>query len=548
MSQSSTLPAPDYYAILNINRWATEEEIKAAYYRLSRIVHPDKHRAELSEAANANFALVERAYKVLSDPVKRWAFDKYGEAGLEQVMTLANKDIRPEDIGQRFERLIERYLQDSEEQRFRQSGTFRLGVSLAEFVDQTKPQAVGPQIDISQMFLDHNIQAPLSSQDTLFLGGHMVGFHGLGSGAMSVALRRVFSADSWAQLDGRIGSQAGADLKLWRKLSANSFGQMDVAYDNRGGFSLVTSVSRQLAPDVLGSWTFKPGPMGFMQLAVRKRTSTWSWDCKLTTGMTSLKTECGVSKDIGSKSRLGVVTHQELTALNGGLDFGLEVRATHQISSRSKGSVGVSYGSQGVSINLRYQRGLLRFVLPIQISARVSLKTAVAATLLPIVIITAVHRFTKPARKARRLRKDQKRLEERQQYLQESRDNHKNQLQLIAATVERVRKHETEHNGLIILKARYGDPIHLHDSLEQYSPDDNEAPVINVTDALQFAVKDSELELPATSKSGLYGFYNPCFNTKVTPKLYISYRLRDQPFELLVEDDQWVKIQWMRRP
>lgn len=70
----------DYYELLGVARNATPEEIKRAYRRKAREVHPDANPAD---AANAErFKEVARAYQVLSDPDQRTRYDRFGEAGV----------------------------------------------------------------------------------------------------------------------------------------------------------------------------------------------------------------------------------------------------------------------------------------------------------------------------------------------------------------------------------------------------------------------------------------------------------------------------------
>jgi molecular chaperone DnaJ len=68
--------ATDYYAVLGVRRDATSEEIKKAYRKLARELHPDVNQAP--DAAD-RFKDVTRAYEVLSDPEKRQMFDLGGD-------------------------------------------------------------------------------------------------------------------------------------------------------------------------------------------------------------------------------------------------------------------------------------------------------------------------------------------------------------------------------------------------------------------------------------------------------------------------------------
>ncbi|MFI3122616.1 MAG: molecular chaperone DnaJ [Methylococcales bacterium] len=75
----------DFYKILNVERNASDAEIKKSYRSLAMKHHPDRN-ADNPAAAEEKFKQVKEAYEVLSDPKKRSAYDQFGHAGVDQSM------------------------------------------------------------------------------------------------------------------------------------------------------------------------------------------------------------------------------------------------------------------------------------------------------------------------------------------------------------------------------------------------------------------------------------------------------------------------------
>lgn len=67
----------DYYKLLGVDKGAGDEEIKKAYRRLARKMHPDLNPND--KEAHIKFQQINEANEVLGDPEKRKKYDQYGK-------------------------------------------------------------------------------------------------------------------------------------------------------------------------------------------------------------------------------------------------------------------------------------------------------------------------------------------------------------------------------------------------------------------------------------------------------------------------------------
>jgi molecular chaperone DnaJ len=91
----------DYYELLGVRNDASAEDLKRAYRRKARELHPDANPGDA--ASEEQFKQVARAYEVLSDPELRSRYDRFGEQGVSGAGAANGGDVFGGGLGDIFE-------------------------------------------------------------------------------------------------------------------------------------------------------------------------------------------------------------------------------------------------------------------------------------------------------------------------------------------------------------------------------------------------------------------------------------------------------------
>ena len=75
----------DYYEVLGVSKDASVNDIKLAYRRLARKLHPDLNKTD--PKAKEKFIELQEAYEVLSDEQKKQNYDRFGFSGVQVDMS-----------------------------------------------------------------------------------------------------------------------------------------------------------------------------------------------------------------------------------------------------------------------------------------------------------------------------------------------------------------------------------------------------------------------------------------------------------------------------
>lgn len=547
MSSTSDGLSDDYYAVLNVPKEASADELKNSYRRLCVLYHPDKHQDEERQTlAKDLFPRIQTAYAVLSDPQKRALYDIYGSAGVNAGYDLAPYYGTTAELRAEFE--MQQRRQEEEKRLSMANATVNMEVTidatqvfapaLEEDEERQGLLSILQDIEVSSMSAQQSIETPLSEYNHLRLTGALYASNGRGAGSLTTTLHHQHSGDWFSEAAFTMGSNHTVSLKTQRALGP----KMQIALESSAqivstplglgfGPSLSAVLYRNLSMHTYGSLKYALTPRE------SKMVTSLVYHTEQLHASTSV--QFGNPKSFVSMTFKRAVSESTKLRLSVklGLDgFGLTYGVERNISDRDRIAMSLSMDAlDGVTLKLKYVRLHQTYMLPVMLSDDFLPEAVVYGTFVPALLYLAVHRFwLQPmAAQQQQAKKMEARRRNRALIAERRREAHA-AIQLMQETVSRKIEAEEAVGGLIIDEALYGELVAAADR-----PDDDAA-VINVTVPLQCLVKDSQLITSAYSKSGLVGFYDPIPDE---PKqLRVRYRFQGRPHQVTVDDRDELRI------
>ncbi|KAK2461004.1 hypothetical protein APHAL10511_006945 [Amanita phalloides] len=539
------------YAVLNLHRAASQNEINERHRALSLIFHPDKQQdPRAKEIATRTFLEIQKAYQVLSDTFLREVYDTLGEQGLaykwdESVRRKSKEELKEIFLG--VERKTrEKKLRDQIQPRGRLECSIDASSLFAPYQGSAKdtlPVRLAHRMEGIRMVtcnLRHSVQRRLDSKTVVAFTTRVSRDDKQGAALLFGAVRHQFSP--------RLSSEVVATL-----LAPHVFKWVTDYEDENNTLSMKTSFapfmfgkspsatltfSRRLFPRRHARGVLNLHVARLPQLAFNvvlpshfgsRTSSTTDENAPPGSAPPSIS---GLAYGIYHRS-IGIVFNSFLPKFVGeagvtltelslqlkiGFELGLDGLSWAFTGSWSNESAEIMaatiWSPMAVVLKLDFAYLEQRFSLPIVLSQQHSPITALCTVVLPsTAMVIGYHFILKPRRRAARFEyiRAARRAHEEDLGAQRERDA---VVALLRDAAKRHTHNETAKGGLIILEATYS-PIEKEDRVNELTQD--------VTVPVQALVRNSQLHIPGDqSKSGLQGFVDPApFTSKVLRIRYL---------------------------
>lgn len=561
-ASTSSVDGNELYAVLGVSKDATEEQIKKAYRFLVQTMHPDKIRDETRKrVAQERFIAIQQAYDVLKDGNLRNVYDVYGMEGLQagmQVSEFVDSASKQKEWMKFQEHLKKKQIEEA--MMAQQQGLYIFKTDATALVSPyAKNLPRMPQV--TNVYISTGIDIPIetgneewlgflgSQQDSLHVGGMVTARDGHGGGGSFVAgYHRFYSNGAQVGIEGSVGLQTLLGVQFSVPLShyfsdnslddssshAGIFASGGCSWTPDSGVSVDVGTSCQLGQYTSGEfgWTVYPLDMSSISFTVKHKMKSWLFLAKA---------------EIGAVTALTLrVIRQVSDIFSGRFSFkasatqGIEVEVGgHQkLSETSVAGMGVVTGlPAGVLLRLRLQKSGHTFEFPIALSPTLDPWIVFGAyTVPPVILFTVMNGIVWPIRATILGRKSAMEREKQSKTIKQKLKSSRESTDVIKPVALRKMGTESKKNGLIIVKALYGNamllsniqPETLHFNID--TPEDvlnQEMTVIDVTVPIQYMCDTDRSEVvfySGYSKSNLLGFFDPCPGQEKMLVVLFSYQ------------------------
>ena len=480
---------------MHVSRNATSEEITAAYKKLSRLYHPDKHIDEKKkQQALLMFSKLKNAYEVLNDPHKRAIYDCLGKEGLqEQGWEIVQRTRTPQEIREEYDRIARKRAEGRLQQRTNPTSRLQMTINatdlferylydegLNDYIDSSIPS-----LEVSEISFSQTIEAPITNSDKVTLSGHVTTRDGTGSGNVGCSLRRVTSEKSWHEFSASIGNGPTFKTDAYRKLSTHSFVNMSGSLQFKSmGISPAFNVSlgNHLGKNTVGYLTYSSDwklseyndvyeldqeQSGMSTMLVRSTgkfhiTLSLQFGIPYSYAMVSVTRKFDQEDDNEDeenqtkrvKQPLKVRGAVKIGTFGALVEYGIERRITPHSNLGATMLIGIPFG---VTLKVKFNRASQTYTFPVHLADEVLMQPIFYGTVAPLLTWFTIQKLVIDPYTHRKKEKEKQKLKEANLLkVADSKREAMASIDLMLERFSRIRSEEESRNGLVIVAAVYG--------------------------------------------------------------------------------------------
>ncbi|KAJ9116398.1 hypothetical protein QFC22_004840 [Naganishia vaughanmartiniae] len=528
------------YALLNLPKSATTNQIRDRYRALAITFHPDKHRQTNTDDSDApaassvsHFNAIQRAYEILTDPQKRAVYDLLGEEGLRELSQEEHEDGEegeaggrrsrrqkwqigrrhktPAEIRQHYQRVVYERRLNTIDAMVKSKGDINVNVDArAVFLPLSffkNPDVVQHDVlsrimrtRVTGMGMKHSFETPISNATSVVWAGQMLARNGAGGGNVVGTVRHSFGPRFWVEAGSSIFNPRIGTAKATYAHDMETFATVNAVQQTyKAPPAVALTVGKKVFDKTTGFVTVRSG---FWEIG------PWGRGLAETLGRTDRP---ALSLGLTSIGHTGTGWTAEATG--GFIDNHLSGDYTLDVLNGFKVKVGSAVGTAtGVSAFVNTER---------QVTDNTKVGLGVTASL--------------PGGITVKIRTIAELQAENAEYLAQKRAEAMDAMAMLEDSVQRKLEQErASEAGLVVISAHYG-LASAFTPLGMREKEGEEEKVADVTIAVQALVQNGHLNIPAgRPKYNILGFYDPCMGE--AKSLRVQYLFRDKLHEVTVDD------------